>query len=84
MVWFSPQPVNGSNGLPGAVRVSAQVPIRSWPQKLVDGGLWKPATFCVPLPWTAQGLNHHSCAREWNKHGGCGGGPSCRAQLFEL
>ena len=27
------------------------------------GGLSKPA------------LNHHSCAEEWNKHGGCGGSP---------
>ena len=25
-----------------------------------------------------------SCAREWNRYGGCGAGPSCRAQLLEL
>ena len=25
---------------------------------------------------------NHSCAKKWNRHGGCGGGPSCHAQAL--
>ena len=41
--------VNGRNGLTRSCQgISTGVDSLSWPQKLVDGGLWKPATFCVP------------------------------------
>ena len=47
-------------------RHRAGVDSLSWPQKLVDGGRWKPVVSCVIV-----GQNHHSNAREWNRHGGC-------------
>ena len=51
---------------------------------LVDVGRWKPVVSCVHSPGTALGRSHHSHAGEWNRHGGCGGGPSFRALLLDF
>ena len=76
MEWPSPQPVCASNGptlsCQGATAGAVQW---SWPLKLVDGGRRKPGVSCAHSPDSAPGQSHHSCAREWNRHGGCGGGP---------
>ena len=46
------------------------------------GGRWSLETrdFLRALAVDRARLNH-SCTREWNRHGGCGGGPSCRELL---
>ena len=50
------------------------------------GGRWSLETrgFLHTLARDRAKSEHHSYAGEWNRHGGCGGGPSFRAQLFEL